>query len=147
MIEAYVIVDSVKWKKKINKIEKYFKKKLRFLSKKSFFQKKNHTFSLLLTNNKKMKFLNNKFRGKNKTTDVLSFPLNENKRNNYIGDIAVNYEIINRRSKETNFYFELDRMWVHGYLHLIGYDHKKNKDFFNMTTKEKRILNYLDYKY
>ena len=39
MIEAYVIVDSVKWEKKINKIHKYFKKKLRFLSKKSFYDK------------------------------------------------------------------------------------------------------------
>ena len=76
---------------------------------------------------------------KNKSTDVLSFPLNYNK---YIGDIAVSYEIINKRSKLTNFFLEFDKMWLHGYFHLIGYDHKKLKDFKKMNKKENLVLNY-----
>ena len=90
-----------------------------------------------------MKKLNFKFRKKNNHTDVLSFPINfVDKRNIYIGDIAISYEIVNQRSKASNFFFELDKMWVHGYFHLIGYDHKKIKDFEKMTKKENLVLNY-----
>ena len=90
-----------------------------------------------------MKHLNFKFRKKNKTTDVLSFPIKiKNKRNLYVGDIAVSYEIIKERSKDTNFSLEFDKMWIHGYLHLIGYDHKKFSDYKRMFKKEKLILKY-----
>ena len=98
----------------------------------------------MLTNNRKMKSLNNKFRKKNKVTDVLSFPFNcIFKKNSYLGDIAISYEIINRRSVKSNFFKEFDRMWLHGYFHLLGYDHKKLKDFKKMNKKENLILNYL----
>ena len=90
-----------------------------------------------------MKNLNFKFRKKNKTTDVLSFPLkNYINRNLYIGDIAISYEIINKRSKLSNFFLEFDKIWIHGYFHLIGYDHKKLKDFKKMAKKENLVLNY-----
>ena len=90
-----------------------------------------------------MKRLNLKFRKKNSYTDVLSFPLHfEEKKNVYIGDIAISYEIVNQRSKASNFFLELDKMWIHGYFHLIGYDHKKKKDFLKMTKKENSVLNY-----
>ena len=91
-----------------------------------------------------MKFLNNKFRKKNKPTDVLSFPIKNLINNkNYIGDIAISYEIINKRSKNLKlFYIEFDKIWIHGYLHLIGYDHKSIKDFKQMNNKENLILNY-----
>ena len=91
-----------------------------------------------------MKSLNLKFRKKNKPTDVLSFPFtNLKKKNIYIGDIAVSFEIVNQRSKTSNFFLELDKMWIHGYFHLIGYDHKKVKDFKKMNKKENLLLNYL----
>ena len=86
-----------------------------------------------------MKNLNFKFRKKNKPTDVLSFQSNDNI---YIGDIAISYEIVNKRSKLSNFFIEFDKMWIHGYFHLIGYDHKKLKDFKKMVKKENLILNY-----
>ena len=90
-----------------------------------------------------MKRLNLKFRKKNSYTDVLSFPLHfVEKKNVYIGDIAISYEIINQRSKASNFFLELDKMWIHGYFHLIGYDHKKIKDFKKMAKKENSVLNY-----
>ena len=140
MIKAYVILDNFKWKNKIKNPSNYFKKKLKKLSKIISFRK-NQEFSVLLTNNKKMKSLNIKFRKKNKPTDVLSFPLkNFTKKNTYIGDIAISFEIVNRRSKTSNFFLEFDKMWIHGYLHLIGYDHKKLKDFKKMTKKENLVL-------
>jgi probable rRNA maturation factor len=141
MIKANVILDSFKWKNKIKNPKNYFKKKLHKLSKISLFKKKNQEFSILLTNAKKMKSLNSKFRRKNKSTDVLSFPIkNVVKNDSYIGDIAICFEIINKRSKSSNFFLEFDKMWIHGYFHLIGYDHKKLKDFEKMSKKENLIL-------
>ena len=139
MIKANVIIGHYQWKKKIKNPNNYFKNKLKRILKKPFFRKKKQEFSILLTNNKEMKSLNYKFRKKNKTTDVLSFPL---KNKNYIGDIAISFEIINKRSKKTNFFLELDKMWIHGYFHLIGYDHKKSDDYKKMLKKENIVLKY-----
>ena len=139
MIKANVILDYSKWKNKIKDPENYLEKKLKKLSRIPYFKKKKQEFSILLTNNKKMKNLNFKFRKKNKPTDVLSFQTNDNI---YIGDIAISYEIVNKRSKLSNFFIEFDKMWIHGYFHLIGYDHKKLKDFKKMAKKENLILNY-----
>ena len=143
MIKANVILDHYKWKSKIKNPTSYFKKKFNELNKTSTFKKKKHEFSILLTNNKKMKSLNFKFRKKNKPTDVLSFPfLDVKKKGFYLGDIAISFDIVNQRSKNSNFFLELDKMWIHGYFHLIGYDHKKLKDFKKMVKKENLILNY-----
>ena len=143
MIKANIILDHYKWKNKVKNPIYYFKKKLNKLQKLRSF-KKNHEFSVLLTNNKRMKKLNLKFRKKNKPTDVLSFPLNSIKKKNlYIGDIAISFEKVNQRSKQSDFLLELDKMWIHGYFHLIGYDHKKIKDFKKMNKKENLVLNYL----
>jgi len=60
-----------------------------------------------------------------------------------LGDIAISYEIINKRSRYSNFSIEFDKMWIHGYLHLLGYDHKKKKDFEKMKKIEDFILNNL----
>ena len=143
MIKANVILDYSKWKNKIKDPENYLEKKLKKLSRKPYFKKKKQEFSILLTNNKKMKNLNFKFRKKNKPTDVLSFPSHHvEKKSVYIGDIAISFEIVNQRSKNSNFFIELDKMWIHGYFHLIGYDHKKIIDFKKMSRKENSVLNY-----
>ena len=142
MIKANVIIGHPKWKKKIKNPNNYFKKRLNKLNKISSFKRKNFEFTVFLTNNKKMKSLNFKFRKKNKPTDVLSFPFSQLKKSEYIGDIAISFEIVNQRAKSSNFFFELDKMWIHGYFHLIGYDHKKLKDFKNMIKKENLVLKY-----
>jgi len=149
MIKVNVEVNSNFWHKKIKSPKKYFDKKLKKISKNiKFLKKKNLTFTILLTNSLKMKKLNKKFRKKNKPTDVLSFPFfSQNKlkfikeKNIYIGDIAISYEIINSRSKKNSFFLELDKVWIHGFLHLFGYNHIKNKDYFKMERIEKKFLN------
>ena len=75
MIKANVISAHPNWKRIIKNPNNYIKKRLKILSEAPFFKTKNHDFSILLTNDKKMRFLNLKFRKKNKTTDVLSFPM------------------------------------------------------------------------
>ena len=149
MIKVNVEVNSKSWHKKIKNPKKYFSKKLKKISKiVKFFKGKNITFTILLTSSLNMKKLNKKFRNQNKSTDVLSFPfLSSNnlkftkQKKFYIGDVATSYEIINSRSKKNNFLLEFDKAWVHGLLHLIGYNHIKNKDYFKMNKIEKRILN------
>ena len=143
MIKANVISGNSNWKRILKKPDDYLRKRLKILSKTSSFKRKKHEFSILLTNDKEMKNLNYKFRNKNKTTDVLSFPIKiKNKKILYVGDIAISYEIIKERSKKTNFSLEFDKVWIHGYLHLIGYDHKKINEFKKMLRKEKLILKY-----
>ena len=108
MIKANVILDHYKWKNKIKNPSNYFKNKLKKLSKIHYFKKKKQEFSILLTNNKKMKSLNLKFRKQNKATDVLSFPSkNFIKKDLYIGDIAISFDIINKRSKFSDFFLNL----------------------------------------
>ena len=131
---------------KVNVIIDFYKKKSYKDQKKKYLKDNNKEFSLLLTNSKRMKNLNSKFKNKNKPTDVLSFPNNYKFIDrNYLGDIAINFEIVDKRSKKTNFYYEFDRMWVHGYLHLLGLDHKRNKDFIKMSKIEKKILDSFDH--
>ena len=149
MIKVNVEVDNKSWHKKIKNPKRYFNKKLKKISKiVKFFKGKNIIFTILLTSSLNMRKLNKKFRNRNKSTDVLSFPFlpSENlkfikQKKFYIGDIATSYEIINSRSKKNNFLLEFDKAWIHGLLHLIGYSHIKNKDYFKMDKIEKRILN------
>ena len=149
MIKVNVEVNNKSWHKKIKNPKKYFIKKLKKITNIiKFFKGKNITFTILLTNSLNMKKLNKKFRNRNTSTDVLSFPflsLNNLKftkqKKFYVGDIATSYEIINSRSKKNNFLLEFDKVWVHGLLHLIGYNHIKNQDYSKMNKIEKRILN------
>ena len=149
MIRVNVEVNTKFWYKKIKNPNKYFSKKLKKISKIiPHIKGKNIIFTILLTNSLNMKKLNKKFRSRNKSTDVLSFPYFSSnniklsyKKSIYIGDIATCYEIINIRSKKNNFQLEFDKAWVHGFLHLVGFDHIKNKDYFKMRKIEKKILN------
>ena len=150
MINADVVVENKLWNKKIKNPSNYIKKKIKKIFKFNSLKKKRFSLTILLTGNSKMKYLNKKFRNKNKTTDVLSFPnldiVDLKKRTNtktYLGDIALSYEIINRRSKTSNFDLEFDKVWIHGYLHLLGYDHKKIKDYKVMKKIENKIIKIL----
>ncbi len=145
MIKINVVVGFPKWKKKIKNIKNYFKLKQRKFNNYYNSQKKIKEFTVFLTNNTKMKNLNKKYRKINKPTDVLSFPLNiKIKSKIYLGDIAISYEIVNKRSYNSSFVYELDKMWIHGYLHLSGYDHIKNLDFEKMYKKENLIFKQLN---
>ena len=151
MIKVNVEVNNKTWHTKLKKPEKYLNLKLKKIIKiVPFFRKKNLIFTILLTNSSFIKKLNKKFRKKNKPTDVLSFPFLskqdlklKKEKNIYIGDIAVCYEIIKKRSKKTDFFLEFNKVWVHGLLHLIGYNHIKNKDYIKMAKIEEKIISLL----
>ena len=151
MIKVNVEVNNKPWHTKLKKPEKYLNLKLEKIIKiVPFFRKKNLIFTILLTNSSFIKKLNKKFRKKNKPTDVLSFQFSskqdlklKKEKNIYIGDIAVCYEIIKKRSKKTDFFLEFNKVWVHGLLHLIGYNHIKNKDYIKMAKIEEKIISLL----
>ena len=149
MIRVNVKINAKSWHDKIKNPKNYFNKKLVKIPQiVKFLKNKNIIFTIFLTNSWDMKKLNKKFRKNNKPTDVLSFPnftlknlkLTKEKKI-YIGDIATSYEIIYLRSRKNFFTAEFDKVWIHGFLHLIGYDHIKNKDYYKMNKVEKRILN------
>ena len=104
---------------------------------------------MLLSNSKEIKLLNKKFRKKNKATDILSFPFqtkNELKRKIkkekeiYLGDIIINLNKIKNKKVLKKFKIQFDHLWIHGLVHLLGHDHKKNKDFLKMNRVEKRYF-------
>ena len=145
MIKVDVFVKNKNWKRYISNPTNYLNNNLKYLKRSIvFLKRKKLSFSILLAGNNEIKILNKKFRGKNKTTDVLSFPYHEaselkkNKNTNvYLGDVILNYNKINKK----NFKKDFNKLWVHGFLHLIGYTHKKDKDYYKMSNIEKKILN------
>ena len=145
MIRINVISEEKSWSKKLKKKEslfnnicKHFPKKFRFLNKKVY-------LTLLLSNNKNIKILNKKFRKKNKHTDILSFPSGQKTKNLkkiYLGDIIISYNYMNKPKDLTNFEFKKKtiKIFIHGYLHLLGYDHNNFKGYQKMYREEKKVF-------
>ena len=98
----------------------------------------------MLSDNKKIKRLNNKFRNNNKATDILSFPSEKKlnlKKSSYLGDIVISYEFMNKPKilNTMEFKHKVIKTFIHGFLHLLDYDHIKLKDFKKMIKEEEKI--------
>ena len=144
MISINVFSEERAWSKRLKNKDIFFKKICKAFPKKYKFLNKKVTFTILLSNNKNIKKLNKVFRKKNKSTDILSFPLDKNikiKKNTYLGDIIISYNYLDKpRSQDLKSFKEkVAKMLIHGFLHLLGFDHKKNKDYFKML-KEENLL-------
>jgi probable rRNA maturation factor len=144
MISINVFSEERAWSKKIKNKKFFFKKVCQNFPKKYKFINKKISLSLLLSNNKCIKKLNKYFRNKNKATDILSFPLNEKKKilkQTYIGDIVISYDFIDKPKSQDSKVFKqkLIKIFIHGFLHLLGFDHVKNKDYIKMLKVEKQI--------
>ncbi len=133
-----------------NEIKKIVEKSTSLVLKEMDF-KKNYYLSILLTNDEGIKKINKKYRKINKSTNVLSFPQNEQrlitKKTSKIilGDIVISLEKIMKESKLQNKKFSdhLTHMVIHGLLHLLGFNHEKLKDFKIMKKKEINVLSKL----
>ena len=141
MISVDVVSEEKAWSKKLKKKELFFKKICRSFPKKYKFLQKKVSFTLLLSNNKSIKKLNKSFRNKDKPTDILSFPSNKKIKENYIGDIIISYNFIDKpKSQSFKFFKEkLIKTFIHGFLHLLNFDHIKDKDYIKMLKEEKLI--------
>ena len=144
MISINVFSEEKAWSKRLKNSNLFFKKVCKAFPKKYKFSNKNVSFTLLLSNNKNIKKLNKVFRKKNKSTDVLSFPLNKKikvSKNSYLGDIIINYNYLDKpRSQDLRLFKEKAiKIFIHGFLHLLGFDHIKNEDYSRML-KEENLL-------
>lgn len=114
--------------------------------------------SIMLTNPENIKKLNKQYRGIDRATDVLSFPMFEKdeieqiiseKKWNYddiLGDMVISIEQVELQSKEYGHSFEreLSYMVVHSFYHLMGYDHMEEEDKKEMREKEEFVLNQMN---
>jgi probable rRNA maturation factor len=144
MINVAVLSEDKNWLKKIKKknnffycICKAFPKKYQFINKKIY-------LTLLLSNNKEIKKLNKQFKNKNKPTDILSFPLQKKtkiKDKSYLGDIIISYNFMNKPKNQSvkQFKEKTIKTFIHGFLHLLGFDHIKLKDYKKMFKEEQKI--------
>ena len=144
MINLNVFSEEKAWSKKLkskqfffNKICKSFPKKYRFFNKKL-------SLTLLLSNNKNIKKLNKKFRNKNKPTDILAFPFEskiKKKKELYLGDIIISFNFMDRPKNQslTLFKDKVIKTFIHGFLHLLNFNHVRLKDYKKMFKEEKVI--------
>ena len=144
MISIDVVSECNLWSKKIKKTNVFFNSLVKVFPKKYRFIKKKVSLTILLSNNKNIKKLNKKFRNKNKATDVLSFPSEKKiniKKSPYIGDIVISYDFMNKPNALSILEFKnkVTKIFIHGFLHLLGYDHIKLKDFKVMLIEEEMI--------
>ncbi len=106
--------------------------------------------NIILTNPKNIREINKKYRNIDKETDVLSFPMFEKEEiekidginEDILGDIVISIERVEEQAKEYGHSFEreLSYMIVHGFYHLMGYDHIEESDKKIMRQKEETVL-------
>ena len=148
MISINVFSEEKAWSKRLKNKDIFFKKICKAFPKKYKFQNKKITLTVLLSNNKNIKKLNKVFRKKNKSTDILSFPLDKKikiSKNTYLGDIIISYNYLDKpRSQDLKLFKEkVIKIFIHGFLHLLGFDHKKNRDYSKMLKEENFLFKYV----
>ena len=144
MINIDIVSESSLWNKNIKEKNIFFNTLIGFFPKKYRFIKKKVSLTILLSDNKNIKELNKRFRNKNKPTDILSFPSEKKfnvKKSSYLGDIVISYEFMNKSKALSNLEFKdkVTKIFIHGFLHLLGYDHIKLNDFKKMLVEEEKI--------
>ena len=154
MIKVNVITNNYDWFNYIKNPNNYIDRKIKKLNlRNKKYSKKKLFFTLLLSDSIEIKKLNKKFRKKNNTTDVLSFPFQKKKEFNkkikvereiYLGDIIVNLNKVKNKVSKNFFEYEFDRLWLHGLVHLLGHDHKKFKEFKIMKKIEEKYFDLIN---
>ena len=144
MISIEVVSEDKNWSKKIKKTDFFFKSICKSFPKKYQFFNKKISLTLLLSNNRSIKKLNKKFRNKNKPTDILSFPFQRNikiKKKSYLGDIVISYNFMDMpKNQKINFFKDkVIKTFIHGFLHLLSFDHIKLSDYKKMLKEEQNI--------
>jgi probable rRNA maturation factor len=100
--------------------------------------------AIVLADDSAIRALNRDWRGIDAATNVLSFPT-KNAAGRHLGDIVLAFETISReaRTERKPLAHHLAHLAVHGFLHLVGYDHKRGKDALKMERAERKILHRL----
>jgi len=113
----------------------------------STFESRAGELALMLTDDATIQQFNAQWRGMDKPTNVLSFPASgaASEQDVHLGDIAIAFETVAREAEAENktFYDHLAHLAIHGYLHLIGFDHETDEEACRMESLETRILSSL----
>ena len=144
MINVNVLSEDNNWSKKIKRKNLFFHSICKAFPKKYQFRDKNIFLTLMLSNNQRIKKLNKQFRNKTSATDILSFPYQKKikiENNLYLGDIIISYNFMDNPKKQSTYIFKrkVIKTFIHGFLHLLGFDHLKFKDYKKMIKEEKKI--------
>ncbi len=112
-------------------------------------REENYEVSLSLVTADEIRALNHQYRGKDKATDVLSFPIDEQfqpEEEKMLGDIVISTEAVIQQAKEYEHSVEREiaYLFVHGLLHLLGYNHLEPEDKEKMRIVEEEILSQLE---
>ena len=151
MIKVSVLSEERAWLKKIKNTDLFFKNICKAFPRKYKFSNKKVSLSLLLSNNENIKKLNKNFRNKNKSTDILSFPFEKKikiSKKTYLGDIIISYNYLDKPKSQdlVSFKQKTIKIFIHGFLHLLGFDHTKDKDYSKMLKEENLIYNHVNSK-
>ena len=102
------------------------------------------TIEVISISDEEMKHLNEKYRKKNTSTDVLAFSYRENKKTNddTIGQIFISQQQIQKQATmyKTSYMYEMNTIFIHGLLHIFDFDHKKKEDFMIMQKWQNYLL-------
>ena len=144
MINIFVFSNERAWSSRLKNKKLFFDKICKSFPKKYKFLNKKISLTLLLSNNKGIKKLNKNFRDKNKSTDILSFPFSNKLKINketYLGDIIISYNFIDKPKSQNNKSFrkKLIKTFIHGFLHLLSFNHVRDSDYKKMVKEEKFI--------
>ena len=136
-------LDNPQWKKEFPEYKTIISDAVKKTFQSENVNDQNNHISIFLTSDNVIKDLNQKYRNKNKATNVLAFPIQESiDKKNYIGDLAISLEKIifesNKYKIKKNKY--LSQITIHGILHLLGYDHINDDDYEIMNKIEDRII-------
>ena len=145
MIKVNVLSEDKSWSKKLKKKEFFFNKLCKFLPKRFQFINKKIYLTVLLSNNKNIKKLNKRFKNKNRHTDVLSFPFKEKSKKTkevYLGDIIISFNYMNKPKNLSTYDFKekVVKIFIHGFLHLLDFDHIKKREYIKMLNQEQKIF-------
>ena len=149
MVEISYNIKSPEWKKNLPSYKKCISNSVNQIFKIIKFSSNNEiSISFLLTSNSEIKLLNQKYRNKNKPTNVLSFTNEDVSKQitNNLGDIAISYEYVECEAKEQDKKFDdhVVHMFIHGIYHILGFDHKDDLMADEMENKEIILLKKLN---
>ena len=145
MIKVSFNVDEPFWVKEMPLFRKNILKAAKETLNTAYKSKKNNLeVSFLLTSDSNIRLLNKNYRNKDKSTNVLAFPMNQDTfgKDYIVGDVVISLQRILSESKKLKIqkYKYLSQITIHGVLHLLGFDHKSNKQHEEMNRIEQKIF-------
>jgi probable rRNA maturation factor len=145
MIKVSFNIDDPFWVKEMPLFKKNILKAAKETLNTAYKSKKNNLeVSFLLTSDSNIRLLNKNYRNKDKSTNVLAFPMNQKTfgENYIVGDVAISLQKILSESRKLKIqkYKYLSQITIHGVLHLLGFDHKSNKEYEEMNQIEQKVF-------